>query len=53
MDLTSKQPIIKASKQSAKDTAKAINKSSQIAKETAKQSAKGGTGTPADRTWAW
>ena len=37
----SKQPIIKASKQSAKDTAKAINKSSQIAKETAKQSAKG------------
>lgn len=37
----SKQPIIKASKQSAKDSAKAINKSSQIAKETAKQSAKG------------
>ena len=37
----SKQPIIKASKQSAKDTAKVINKSSQIAKETAKQSAKG------------
>ena len=37
----SKQPIIKACKQSAKDTAKAINKSSQIAKETAKQSAKG------------
>ena len=37
----SKQPIIKASKQSVKDTAKAINKSSQIAKETAKQSAKG------------
>lgn len=37
----SQQPIIKASKQSAKDTAKAINKSSQIAKETAKQSAKG------------
>ena len=37
----SKQPIIKASKQFAKDTAKAINKSSQIAKETAKQSAKG------------
>lgn len=37
----SKQPIIKASKQSTKDTAKAINKSSQIAKETAKQSAKG------------
>ena len=37
----SKQPIIKANKQSAKDTAKAINKSSQIAKETAKQSAKG------------
>ena len=37
----SNQPIIKASKQSAKDTAKAINKSSQIAKETAKQSAKG------------
>lgn len=37
----SKQPIIKASKQSAKDTAKSINKSSQIAKETAKQSAKG------------
>lgn len=39
--IKSKQPIIKASKQSAKDTAKAINKSSQIAKETAKQSAKG------------
>ena len=37
----SQQPIIKASKQSAKDTAKAINKSSQIAKETAKQFAKG------------
>lgn len=37
----SQQPIIKASKQSAKDTAKAINRSSQIAKETAKQSAKG------------
>ena len=37
----SQQPIIKASKQSAKDTAKAINKSSQRAKETAKQSAKG------------
>lgn len=37
----SNQPIIKASKQSAKDTAKAINKSSQIAKETAKKSAKG------------
>lgn len=37
----SKQPIINASKQSTKDTAKAINKSSQIAKETAKQSAKG------------
>lgn len=37
----SKQPIIKASKQSTKDTAKAINKLSQIAKETAKQSAKG------------
>lgn len=37
----SNQPIIKASKQSAKDTAKAINKSSQITKETAKQSAKG------------
>lgn len=37
----SKQPIINVSKQSAKDTAKAINKSSQIAKETAKQSAKG------------
>lgn len=36
----SKQPIIKANKQSAKDTAKAINKSSQIAKETAKQSAR-------------
>ena len=36
-----KQPIIKVSKQSAKDTSKAINKSSQIAKETAKQSAKG------------
>lgn len=36
-----KQPIINVSKQSAKDTAKAINKSSQIAKETAKQSAKG------------
>lgn len=37
----SQQPIIKASKQSVKDTAKAINKSSQIAKETAKQFAKG------------
>lgn len=37
----SNQPIIKASEQSTKDTAKAINKSSQIAKETAKQSAKG------------
>ena len=36
----SQQPIIKTSKQSAKDTAKTINKSSQIAKETAKQSAK-------------
>ena len=36
----SKQPIIKASNQSAKNTAKAINRSSQIAKETAKQSAK-------------
>lgn len=39
--IKSKQPIINASKQSTKDTAKAINKSSQIAKETAKQSAKG------------
>ena len=39
--VNSKQPIINVSKQSAKDTAKAINKSSQIAKETAKQSAKG------------
>ena len=37
----SNQPIINASNQSVKDTAKAINKSSQIAKETAKQSAKG------------
>ena len=37
----SNQPIINVSKQSTKDTAKAINKSSQIAKETAKQSAKG------------
>jgi hypothetical protein len=37
----SKQPIINASKQSTKDTAKAINKSFQIAKETAKQSTKG------------
>lgn len=34
--IKSKQPIINVSKQSAKDTAKAINKSSQIAKETAK-----------------
>lgn len=39
--IKSKQPIIKARKQSVKDTAKAINKSSQITKETAKQSAKG------------
>lgn len=39
--IKSKQPIINVSKQSAKDTAKAINKSSQIAKETSKQSAKG------------
>ena len=39
--IKSNQPIIKASEQSTKDTAKAINKSSQIAKETAKQSAKG------------
>lgn len=38
----SQQPIIKASKQSAKDTAKAINRSFKIAKETAKQSAKSG-----------
>lgn len=37
----SNQPIINASKQSVKDTAKSINKSFQIAKETAKQSAKG------------
>lgn len=37
----SKHPIINVNKQSAKDTAKAINKSSKIAKETAKQSAKG------------
>lgn len=37
----SNQPIINVNKQSAKDTAKAINKSSKIAKETAKQSAKG------------
>ena len=37
----SNQPIINVSKQSAKDTVKAINRSSQIAKETAKQSAKG------------
>ena len=39
--IKSKQPIIKARKQSVKDTAKAINKSSQITKETANQSAKG------------
>lgn len=39
--IKSKQPIINVSKQSVKDTAKAINQSSQIAKETAKQSAKG------------